>query len=382
MSYAAITEQMFHKEVRMFCIKCGKELPDKSLFCTYCGVKLEIGLADTQMVQQQIPLMHSAFSPSVNTANDTIDTVSQKLTKPSAKKDFSGGKYVCIGASVVSIVLIALFILMYITDIIQFTTVNMSYEGPGYDTPEKAVGAYIEAIKSMELPQLWSTYAIESYVKNFNFEKSIEKIYSDFSSPLLAPPSNDFSYSANIVRRLTAISRPMSMQTHLIFYDLMPYHYQIEFRDGYTVGSDLESDYNHLLDEFTGLSYDQFTRLLENYTYEKQQQLQIMEIKEIITSDGFARFSEKYALERYASYFTSYDYQDSIEEMCIQHGADEIMDIIIVLTINNDDYIMAPSVVRYGEKWRVLSDHGSISGLLGIPLSFYVISIDQLRDND
>lgn len=41
----------------MFCYKCGKEIPDSSLFCSYCGAKLPTGnAAESTPVAEMVTL--------------------------------------------------------------------------------------------------------------------------------------------------------------------------------------------------------------------------------------------------------------------------------------------------------------------------------------
>ena len=48
-------------------------------------------------------------------------------------------------------------------------------EGDGFDTPEEALTAYIEAFKKMDMNGMISVYAMESLLENLDLEALVEK---------------------------------------------------------------------------------------------------------------------------------------------------------------------------------------------------------------
>lgn len=54
-------------------------------------------------------------------------------------------------------------------------TLETKMEGDGFDTPEEALTAYIEAFKKMDMNGMISVYAMESFLENLDLEALVEK---------------------------------------------------------------------------------------------------------------------------------------------------------------------------------------------------------------
>lgn len=355
----------------MFCYKCGNNLIAGAAFCVQCGADLTGVLAD---IPEALQLQQAQSVSAANTQRNT--TVPEPATTNPQKQDLSPqkrtshkGKYIGIGAGATAIILFVAFILMNTAGVIQLIQKKATFESPGYSTPEKAVTAYAEALKNMDMPGMVSTFAIESYVDNYDFVRGLEIYpYHWFSyQTLAAPSSNEFSYSANVSRRLGEVCS----KQYTTFYELSRSGH-VSFRDGYTEESELVPE---------GLSYRQYARFLENYTLEKQLQLENMEITDIILPDGFMRFARKHNLESLFESYNDNDWwrQEIVERWRLVYSADETMDIIVVLEINSEEYIMMPTVIRYGEKWWILDDRGYLYNYISDGyIRHNILSIDEV----
>ena len=51
-------------------------------------------------------------------------------------------------------------------------------EGPGYDSPEEAVTAYLEAMKKGDARGMLSTFAIETYVAEMDAQAYLERMWA------------------------------------------------------------------------------------------------------------------------------------------------------------------------------------------------------------
>ena len=75
-----------------------------------------------------------------------------------------------------------------------------SIEGKGYDTPEEAIVAYAEAIKTGDLSKLMATHAVETYVDRYDLEENIERNHV-YSYLLDCPMPNDDAYSRDMNKK-------------------------------------------------------------------------------------------------------------------------------------------------------------------------------------
>lgn len=60
-------------------------------------------------------------------------------------------------------------------DEIENISKNVKYESQGYDSPESALTAYINALREQDVKKAMSTFAIESYAKNYSLVEDVER---------------------------------------------------------------------------------------------------------------------------------------------------------------------------------------------------------------
>ena len=65
-------------------------------------------------------------------------------------------------------------------------------------------------------------------------------------------------------------------------------------------------------------------------------------------------------------YATSEDIRKTLEKYCVMYGADELTNIAAHFTIDGEEYLVAPQLVRYGDCWYIVSMEGVLSAMMGI----------------
>ena len=70
----------------MFCEKCGKEIPDSTKFCPYCG-------APVSRAQDFVNKAGEAFNAAEQELGSAFDEVKQSFTGNSANQQNAGGQY-------------------------------------------------------------------------------------------------------------------------------------------------------------------------------------------------------------------------------------------------------------------------------------------------
>ena len=65
-------------------------------------------------------------------------------------------------------------------------------------------------------------------------------------------------------------------------------------------------------------------------------------------------------------YAASEDIRNTLEKYCVLYGADELTNIAAHFTIDGEEYLVAPQLVRYGDCWYIVSMEGVLSAMMGI----------------
>ena len=93
-------------------------------------------------------------------------------------------------------------------------TLETKMEGDGFDTPEEALTAYIEAFKKMDMNGMVSVYAMESFLENLDLEALVEKqqVYSFRTRYNYIPQENPYASALNLEKRRSWITDLVQQQ--------------------------------------------------------------------------------------------------------------------------------------------------------------------------
>lgn len=200
-------------------------------------------------------------------------------------------------------------------------------EGPGFDSPDHAVQAYIDALNAGDVPTMLSTFAIETYVDNMDAAKAINRIRSINSAGYYTVPVvGPYIRGILIERRRDEISK-------FLYYSWLYYT---------TVGTDFSD-----LGKLSPMSVnDQST--LNNYLY-------VMEMSPVEDWPGHISLTAIYTPEDIRSSIPAAYFSDqtkkNMEKQRLSCGADELAERIAMLEIDGSDAIQFMSCVRYGDRW-------------------------------
>lgn len=101
--------------------------------------------------------------------------------------------------------------------ILPLPAIAQQTEGPGFSSPREAAEAYLACLKEQNLNKMLSVFAIESWVEQTDFEKTISLLgaYS-YTQPLM-PNAGSFAKQLNIeARRASVIS---TILNQFLFYN-------------------------------------------------------------------------------------------------------------------------------------------------------------------
>ena len=65
-------------------------------------------------------------------------------------------------------------------------------------------------------------------------------------------------------------------------------------------------------------------------------------------------------------YAASEGIRNTLEKYRVMYGADELANIAALFTIDGEEYLVAPQLVRYGDRWYIVDMQGVLSAVMGI----------------
>lgn len=290
----------------MYCEKCGTFLPENAAFCSVCG-----------------------------------NSVAKKEAAPepvkTAEKKRSGGKRQFLLGLLAGLLCCAIAV----SALLLWPQGGGKLEGKGYDSPEEAVTACLEAMRDGDLGKAVSTFAIESYAENFDETAHLERV-EVYNISFIAL-EKDFGKDYNIALRYEAAAKTVYYQ--YLWFALKDTQYSELITDATTMLLPTENERRELL-----------RTLADPATLER---LQTLEIRKIMRPEDFL---EKEALSNYQREAN----QNNIEKMRQACGAEQITSRIARVRIDGETYLFYMDLVRYDGKWYILSEPGNVGNLMGV----------------
>ena len=212
------------------------------------------------------------------------------------------------------------------------------FEGGGFASPENAVRAYLEGYKKIDIEEMLSAFAVETFVKNYNFDIQVLNNVS-FSNVLnvnLAyPNSSRLFIRDNIYQRLFQLEKDIADQVM-----------------GYT-----ETD-------FSGLNADDFAEMESQELIDAIVGLFPVENDfEGLPSLSIVRFLEPGEIGINNSY-TEPSVKEYIDMATEAYGIDELLDVAVACDIGGKAYYLTFTAYRYGSAWYL----GEVGGTIGMSL--------------
>ena len=208
---------------------------------------------------------------------------------------------------------------------------SVTVEGPGFDSPEKAIVAYANALKKGDVQEMLSTFAIESYVGNFDMAAYLERVgaYS-INMQIVFPSSDEYTLGLNLIARQYYIVKQLNYM-YLTLGDMEDFTIPVSFR-----GNPYNSP-DELLDDL----------VIDNW----MEMLSKMEIGEVLTCEDLSLDDDN--VKR------SLDIQ--MKSLCCE----DLVPLALELTLDGKNYYLCADMACYNGKWYVCNLLGVIGQLLG-----------------
>ncbi|MBR5344890.1 MAG: hypothetical protein IK127_03620 [Clostridia bacterium] len=215
-------------------------------------------------------------------------------------------------------------------------TEHPQLEGNGYDTPEEAVLAYLDAMNNADVHGMLATFAHESYVEHLDTDLYIQRMNSIFPQGTANSTPITDAYSAELI---------------------------LFARYG-SLASDLLRQYTTYTDDLDGMTRAPMNQeaIDEHNQYYEQSILQSIQ--------GHVTFVEWVD----AALLTSGTAISPVNRrnIAMQYGyvgADDLAELVVRFRINGADFLQCMTCAKYGGRWYNLLLHGNTASILGLTMN-------------
>lgn len=227
-----------------------------------------------------------------------------------------------------------------------------SFEGPGFDSPEDAALAYIEAFNAGDVQGMISTFAIETCVDHVDRQAMIERArMSSASSQNCCPMPTPYVRDLMVSERYGDIARQLRWQ-------YMRYAMPEAYGDNIGKPVPFQSD---------------------DRTQQIQDFLSAFDSSPVNGWIGNIVFVEFVPPEELTDYFMGERNQEYLNSSVACTGCDEIAEVVVHIQINGKDYYQCLECARYGDRWYVQNLGGNIGQVLGVdPYAAGLVPVDEI----
>ena len=209
-----------------------------------------------------------------------------------------------------------------------------SLEGPGYDSPEEAVTAYLEAMKKGDVEGMLATFAIETYVSEMDAQADLARMgVFQPGYGMRLPLGGEYQRRVAVAARYGQLADSLAYQWMLFSWP-----------EGYEAFGD------------------------ESIAFQEDGDAEAF-LAGLAENDAAVRWQEMEVLGFVEPELMSTQYSDGAESRARQaasHGCDEIVSVVAKLDIGGEEWYQCMDVACYGGKWYNLSFVGYIGHLLGL----------------
>lgn len=208
-------------------------------------------------------------------------------------------------------------------------------EGKGYKSPEEALLAYADALKSGDVSKILSTFAVETFVKNYDLEAYLDTVRVYSPSNIYLENDSSFAQDLNIVARQNVITKQL--------YNMYAY-------------LSLGPEYAVNLIPFSG-NYDDADDFLDDFVIDDWMDI----LSEMKYDDDFTYLDDLYEDDMVEKA------EDMLDDRCDMFGCEKLATLALEIELDGEDYLICMDVGCYDGKWYNLSHSGTIGSLLGVP---------------
>ena len=298
------------------------------------------------------PAPTPATADPVPQADEPVEVQSRSAERSVQKR--SGGKLVLGGVFGVVVAALVVGVLVFTGQAsVGGWGPTPTHEGSGFDTPEEAAVAYVEAIRDQDMTAMREMFAVESFVEQCDHAAHLERIgshtrFDGIWSSCPFPNADPMGHQANVEKRRSAVGEfvtwPMS-------YIVSPTLYS----DG---RSSLLLQDTDAVREFQ----DDVAADFSDYVFARVENLH---------TAAPGRFSDRY------------DSDENITKMELiarSNGlsTSDYVEVVVTFDLDGEEWVFTPTVGRYHDRWYLVRPDSTLSDLLVFsPLAGGFGSLDE-----
>ena len=216
-------------------------------------------------------------------------------------------------------------------------------EGDGFETPEDALGAYIEGLKANDINAMIAAFAVETLVENYSIVKMVDLMQSYNSAIPYLPNVSDYSTQLNVETRRAEIMESIRGQYLVLQGSKVAVgdsaYMPITLRDTYDSASEMVDD----------LFVSDDTMVLGAIEFNK----------------------DYYDPDMLSDSYSSEDNRKLLEKRMAVYGAEDIAAAVTKFYSNGAPYVLMADTIKYNGRWYLNSMGGNIGAITGAPLYNY-----------
>ena len=212
---------------------------------------------------------------------------------------------------------------------------GLRFEGEGYESPEEAVAAYLEAMRSGDVAGMLATFAIETYVENADAQASLWRIRA------FLPNSNALPLGGDSQMQIAAAKRCAELAS-MLYYQWLALSWPEEYGEfgGQAVMFQEEAEVEAFRAALAENDISAALREMEWIGFIPPQQLD-----EVYLSQNSLRIRAQQA----AGY-----------------GCEAMSDVVARLSIGGEEWYQCMQCARYDGRWYNIAFSGDVGNRLGI----------------
>ena len=210
----------------------------------------------------------------------------------------------------------------------------------GFDSPEAAAAAYLEALRDADLPRMMQAFAIGRYMENFNFLEFMQVSgYYNISEGF--ENINAYAEISNVESRKKSVVNSITSQ----------YFALCQFESG----QDALQPVTRLVTE---VEIDEFYNWLCEYAGAPD--LSSIKILGFLNADYLADIGARMGIDDFSRVYNQQT-KDRMDKKAGAFGADRSADCIAVIEISGKNYLCFLETYEYNGKWLISNLDGTLS---------------------
>lgn len=217
----------------------------------------------------------------------------------------------------------------------QVALSGVRFEGEGYESPEEAVAAYLQAKKNGDAAGMLATFAIETYVENVDAQASLWRVRAFMPGNSALPLGGDHQLQMAAAKRYAELA-------NTLYYQWLALSWPDEYGE-FGAQAVMFQDEAEVEAFRAALAANDVAPLLEA--------LELIEFIPVQNID-----------ENYLS-------QNSLRmraQQAAAYGCDAMSDVVARLSIGGEEWYQCMQCARYGDKWYNIAFSGNAGNMLGI----------------